>query len=95
MSVECPVCFLQYQPAGEHVPKLLPCSHSVCLCCLKQLLQAGLMYSQITCPECRKLHQVSKAMGPQAFPANRYILENTELVNKVQQLEKQKQEQQQ
>ena len=54
MTTECPVCFDTYQNEGEQCPKLLPCSHTVCLNCLGQLARNG--NSHVRCPECRELN---------------------------------------
>ncbi len=94
MEAECLVYFHSFQPEGEHVPKLLPCSHCLCLHCLQKMLQVGFLYSQITCPECRKPHQVPKAMGPQEFPTNRYMTENMELASRMNQMRLQQQQDQ-
>ncbi len=81
---ECSVCLREYEPAGKGVPKLLPCSHTFCLPCLQQMCHGP----KVTCPECRKPCQVPPP-GPQAFPTNRYIIQNIELVARMIQLEQQ------
>ncbi len=80
MPSECGVCLDTYTQEGEKVPKVLPCSHTLCLGCAKQLSRGG----RVVCPECRKTN-VILGPGAQAFPTNRYILENI----KVQPLEAQ------
>ncbi len=72
MDAECSVCFESYTQDGDRVPKLLPCSHTLCLQCLQQLPRH--QGNRITCPECRKVHQVGQA-GAEAFLTNRYILD--------------------
>ena len=73
---DCPVCYETYQNEGGQCPKLLPCSHTVCLSCLRQL--AGNGYSQVKCPECRAACPLPQG-GPSDVPNNRYLLENIEL----------------
>ena len=73
---DCAVCYETYQNEGGQCPKLLPCSHTVCLRCLRQL--AGNGYSQVKCPECRATCPLPQG-GPSDVPNNRYLLENIEL----------------
>ena len=82
MATECVVCLEMFQDQTEFIPKLLPCSHTLCFGCLKQLTRE----SQIQCPECRKIHPVS-TQGAQDFPTNRYVLDYIDLVKKSGQLE--------
>ncbi len=69
METECVVCSEAYQAEGDKRPKLLPCSHTYCLGCLRRLIN----YSVLSCPECRTTHRVPQG-GAEAFPTNRYIL---------------------
>ena len=39
MPEECTICTYEYQAEGDRCPKLLTCSHTVCLECLRQLVQ--------------------------------------------------------
>ena len=48
---ECPVCLEVYVD-----PKVLPCDHSLCAGCMKQLKQG----SRIKCPLCEAVHDVSR-----------------------------------
>ena len=73
----CPVCFEIYHKEGSRCPKLLPCTHTVCVQCLRKLLCKG----QVQCPECRLHHQVP-SRGVPAFATNRYVLENIELTQR-------------
>ena len=73
----CPVCMEIYTKEGNRCPKLLPCTHTVCVQCLRKLLYK----CQVQCPECRLRHQVPP-QGVPAFPTNRYVLENIDLAQR-------------
>ncbi len=59
---ECAVCFEMYETEGDRVPKLLPCYHTLCLGCLKELVQG---FTTVLCPECRKVSKVPCEYGMQ------------------------------
>ena len=65
----CAVCACFFKEHGQHVPKLLPCSHTLCKNCLEKLTRR----TGITCPECRKRHRA--ANGERTFPQNKYVLD--------------------
>ena len=70
-TTNCPVCFEGYDDQMEgHVPRLLPCTHTVCQACVKCLLNR----SSLTCPECRTKHPAENDV--KSFPQNKYILAN-------------------
>ena len=64
----CPVCFEDYGETGDHLPRILPCYHTVCEKCIGELLQDD----ALDCPECRVNHLAGN--GVKIFPQNRYIL---------------------
>ena len=64
----CPVCFEEYAEIGDHIPKILPCSHSLCQKCLEVLIRNY----KIDCPECRVKHEATS--GTRSFPQNKYIV---------------------
>ena len=66
----CQICLEDFEEAGDHVPRILPCSHTLCEKCLKQLIQGNF----VECPECRKKHRVVNEV--KTFPQNKYILAN-------------------
>ena len=68
--MSCQVCFEPYQSTGEHVPRILPCNHTLCEKCIGQLIQR----SYIVCPECRARHFAGDSKL--TFPQNKYILVN-------------------
>ena len=84
----CSVCLEGFTQDGNKVPKLLPCSHTLCLSCLKQLLRAypsGPLI--IECPECRVVHKVPQVAGSVSFPTNRYVLHTLDLERKITELQ--------
>ena len=64
----------EFTKEGDRCPKLLPCTHTVCLWCLTQFRTP-----RIRCPECRQPHQIPTG-GPKGFPTNRYVLEILDLL---------------
>ena len=65
----CSVCFEVYAETGSHIPRLLPCTHTVCEMCIRQLIQGKEAFN---CPECRVRHPAHN--GVKTFPQNKYIL---------------------
>ena len=80
-STDCTVCFETFSEVGNKCPKLLPCSHTLCLECLTQITRG----TQVQCPECRQFHQVPIG-GAEAFPTNRYLLDLFQVVQSAAQL---------
>ena len=66
--LSCQVCFEEFEEDGDHVPRLLPCSHTLCQTCLRRLIRG----TRIECPECRKKHKAKKE--EKSFPQNKYLL---------------------
>ena len=62
----CPVCFEAYSETGNHIPRILPCHHTLCQKCMKELLHDSLL----TCPEDRLSHSAYNGM----FLQNKYII---------------------
>ena len=60
--------------AGEHLPRLLPCSHTTCERCAEGLMRKTLL----VCVECRRRHKAPR--GAKSFPQNRYILDLLKLL---------------
>ena len=75
MATECSICLEKYEKQGDKIPKLLPCTHTVCLQCARQLIEN----SKLNCPECRSENRVPAG----GFPTNRYIIDNLDLAKKV------------
>ncbi|XP_033107204.1 uncharacterized protein LOC117109070 [Anneissia japonica] len=69
----CNICANEYDE-GDYVPKVLPCSHTICLLCVNKLIVGG----SLSCPECRQKHPVPKA--PSTLPTNRIVYEMMEAV---------------
>ena len=64
----CPVCFEDYEESGDHVPRLLPCSHTLCDKCVCEIMDGN----KITCPQDRQTYK--KDSETRNFPQNNYIL---------------------
>ena len=56
---ECGVCWEIFKGGGAICPKLLPCNHTVCVSCLKELEMVK-RNGRIKCPFCRKRHKIPK-----------------------------------
>ena len=65
---ECPVCLKTYDESEARMPRLLPCTHTMCHTCLGSLIQGN----KLVCLECSAEHHA--ANGAQTFFQNRYIL---------------------
>ena len=63
----CSVCFELYAENGDHVPRILPCFHTLCEKCIKQLFRGR----SLTCPECRIVHGAGNV---KKFHQNKYVL---------------------
>ena len=64
----CPVCFDEYRENGGRLPRLLPCTHTLCENCLQVLIRKA----KLDCPECRLKHEAVN--GVKSFPQNKYII---------------------
>ena len=65
----CHVCFEGFDESGDCVPRLLPCSHTLCHKCLRKLTRERF----VTCPECRTTHPTPES-EERSFSQNNYIL---------------------
>ena len=74
---ECPICLESFTETGSRVPRLLPCSHSLCEQCVKKILKQKVL----NCPECRTRHAAST--GVKRFPQNKYILSMLKLIRQT------------
>ena len=64
----CVICWENYDEKVIHIPRLLPCSHTVCESCVKDLITSD----TLVCPECRKKHRAENK--EKSFPQNKYLL---------------------
>ena len=83
MAAECSVCMENFQRDGDKCPKLLPCTHTLCLQCLQQLSNGR---PRVQCPECRVRHDAPNR-NVTNFPTNRYMVENLEHIQRIAHLE--------
>ena len=67
--LSCQICQTDFRESGNHVPRLLPCTHTLCEGCLEFSLRGK---TEVVCPECRKKHRAQN--GVRSFPINKYLL---------------------
>ena len=67
-STHCPICFEPYEDTGDRLPRLLPCTHTLCHACVGELITR----STLVCPQDRQGHPAFQ--GARSFPQNKYIL---------------------
>ena len=79
LLLTCSICFKEFEDDGALVPRILPCSHSLCDTCIGQLIQGN----QIECPKCKSRHEIRKE--GKTFPQNRYIMAHIKRKNTEQQ----------
>ena len=70
-TTNCCVCLELYEEKGELVPKLLPCTHTICVTCLRRIFKDD---NSLDCPVCGNHHILEK--GIDGINENRYILKN-------------------
>lgn len=63
------MCLQTYEFAGDSVPRVLPCGHSVCESCLCALPRRPAALSTVRCPACNILIRIPD-LGPSALPKN-------------------------
>ena len=69
--LECSVCWEQYNlTENDRLPRFLPCTHTVCECCLKTLLDGD--ETRRKCPECREPFPQQEV---HTFPQNKHALQ--------------------
>ena len=67
--ITCPLCSSRYSETGAHVPRMLPCTHTVCGMCIGQEIKRE---TCLVCRECGKKHEIPN--DGKTFPPNNYIL---------------------
>ena len=72
--MSCSVCLEDFEKSGVHIPRLLPCTHTLCEGCIKLMIQD----STLECPECRRKHEAKNE--EKSFPQNKYLV--TQIRNK-------------
>ena len=70
--IKCPICLEIYSE-----PKMLPCQHSFCRCCLERLVENDGRWGR--CPQCRQLFRIP-FNGISSFDVNRTIAQLIETV---------------
>ena len=78
-EIKCPICLEQLKQ-----PKILPCQHTYCLECLKEVAKLN-NPNTVDCPECRREFKIPPESGVKGFPENRlmkFLLEKKKAVPK-------------
>ena len=70
--LSCQICLEDFEETGDFVPRILPCSHTLCEKCMKVLIGHSPKGDRLECPECRKKHAVVDNV--RTFPQNKYLL---------------------
>lgn len=81
MKLSCTICAENFD-AKEHTPKVLTCGHSLCVSCLKTMLDAvqvsyvgnGEVFTSFSCPMCRATMEIP-ARKADGFASNFQLLE--------------------
>ena len=68
LRLSCQVCHEKFKENGDHVPRLLPCTHTMCSSCIRQKIQGA----WVECSECEEKHEAKQE--EESFPQNKYIL---------------------
>ena len=76
----CATCLCGYD-GGEHCPKLLACSHTVCISCLKRIIATDARELGFRCPICRELIRIPTG-GVMAFPPSFLVNQLIDLMAK-------------
>ena len=66
--LSCSVCLEDFEKSGTHIPRLLPCTHTLCEGCIKLMIQD----MKLECPECRRKHEARNE--EKSFPQNKYLV---------------------
>ena len=82
---QCSVCLMDYTDTGDNIPRFLPCHHTLCQSCIKQL-QETVSGESFDCPECRRKCEAKK--GLVIFPQNKYIIQQISHRRQTSQLQK-------
>ena len=68
LMLSCVVCLEEFEDSSDHIPRLLPCTHTLCEACVKQLIRN----QKLECPEGRAKHDAKNE--EKSFPQNKYLL---------------------
>ncbi len=63
----------------KNIPRLLPCTDTLCQSCVKESICTFSNHLTLTCPVCKTKHLIDKKKG-EYFPQNKYILHIVKLV---------------
>ena len=68
LRLSCKICHEKFKEDGDHVPRLLPCTHTMCSSCIRQKIRGA----WVECSECEEKHVTKQ--DEESFPQNKYIL---------------------
>ncbi len=77
--LSCPVCCYMYD-CDEFVPRLLPCTHTICNACLQHQIYQSESDAYFKCPQCKHECNLRPNEAPttKQFVQNRYLLPHIE-----------------
>lgn len=81
-QTKCPICWEEYSE-----PKLLPCHHTFCLCCIWKM--ADWLQWHVKCPLCNKIHIMGNR-GVSEFLENSIVLELIKVTKRLKKDKKRK-----
>ena len=75
-TFNCQVCFEAFEETGDLIPRLLPCTHTLCETCIAQMIRQDIL----ECPECRQKHLATtkeKSLKPEVDMCERHSRPNS------------------
>ncbi len=71
--VSCPVCYDVFDSVKENkLPKILPCQHTYCVECVKNLVHCSSSERCFNCPQCK--FKVENLQDANSLPTSRIVL---------------------
>jgi len=73
VRLECPVCMQEYN-TSDNEPRILACGHTLCLDCIRMLLNPQLFSTITKCPICKVVIGAQHLMTANSYPKNYALL---------------------
>ncbi|CAF0873520.1 unnamed protein product [Brachionus calyciflorus] len=71
--VNCSICYEPFDSVNQlKLPKILPCQHTYCVQCIKNLLHISQDNKKFCCPQCQ--YKVENLLDPTDLPTSRIVL---------------------